>query len=66
MVRLSDITDPELRQRVTELLAERQGISPASIPTWYEMDDGDYSELLIELHRPPAGDELDAPRDWRE
>lgn len=49
MVRIYHIDDPELREKVRAKLAEWRGSTPAQIPDWFELDDGDYSELLIEL-----------------
>ena len=50
MVRIHHITDPFLREKVLAKLAEWRGTTPAQIPEWFELDDGDYSELLIEIH----------------
>ena len=49
MVRIQHIADPDLREQVRAKLAEWRGSTPAQIPDWFELDDGDYSELLIEL-----------------
>ncbi len=56
MVRLREILDPELRERVRNALAERRGCSAASIPDWFELDDHDYVDLLNDL-RDGCGDE---------
>ncbi|MGC4032298.1 MAG: hypothetical protein QM754_11315 [Tepidisphaeraceae bacterium] len=49
MVRIYHIADPLLREKVLAKLAEWRGSTPAQIPEWFELDDGDYSELLIEI-----------------
>lgn len=55
MVRIHHIADPELREKVRAKLAEWRGSTPAQIPDWFELDDGDYSELLIELKADESG-----------
>jgi hypothetical protein len=52
MVRIRHILDPDLKQRVLEALAERRGMSVASIPEWFELDDADYVDLLNDLKEP--------------
>jgi hypothetical protein len=52
MVRIREILDPDLRQRIVALLAEQRG---CSIPDWYELDDADYVDLLQQINAP--GDE---------
>jgi hypothetical protein len=49
MIRIREILDPDLRQRILEKLAERRGCSVASIPDWFELDDADYVDLLNDL-----------------
>jgi hypothetical protein len=61
MVRIREITDPELRQRILEKLAERRGCSAAAIPDWFELDDADYVDLLNDL-KEDEQDDLDDPR----
>ncbi len=65
MIRLREIIDPELRERVRAKLAEWRGGSPAAIPDWFEMDDADYVDLLNELKEDehPANPRDDDPRD---
>jgi len=60
MIRLRDITDPDLREKITRLLAEQRGCSAASLPDWFELDNADYSELLLELN--PRVEDEDDPR----
>ena len=62
MIRIREIVDPELKQRVVAALAERRGCSVAAIPEWYELDDLDYVDLLNDL----KGDEGDGAEDPRE
>ena len=56
MVRIYHIDDPALRDKVLAKLAEWRGTTPAAIPEWFELDDADYSELLIELHADERGE----------
>jgi hypothetical protein len=49
MVRIREIADPELRQRVLAALAERRGCAVAAIPEWFELDDLDFVDLLNDL-----------------
>lgn len=49
MIRIREILDPELRQKIVERLAERRGTTAASIPDWFELDDADYVDLLQDL-----------------
>jgi hypothetical protein len=49
MIRIREIVDPELKQKVVAALAERRGCSVAAIPEWYELDDLDYVDLLNDL-----------------
>lgn len=61
MVRLREILDPELRERIRAKLAENRGCSVATIPDWFELDDADLADLLQDLRE---GDEepADDPR----
>jgi hypothetical protein len=49
MIRIREIIDPDLKRRIIEKLAERRGMSPTTVPEWYELDDADYVDLLNEL-----------------
>ena len=62
MVRIREILDPDLRQRVLGALAERRGCSVAAIPDWFELDDADYVDLLNDL-KESATDGFDADAD---
>lgn len=63
MVRIREIQDPELRQRVLAALAERRGCSVAAIPAWFELDDLDFVDLLNDLQdQGREGEPDDDPR----
>ncbi len=60
MIRIREIDDPELRERIRGALAERRGMASAAIPDWYELDDHDFVDLLNDLRdaeNPVADDE---------
>ena len=58
MIRIREITDPDLKAKIIAALAERRGMSPASIPEWFELDDADFVDLLNDL-RPMTEREYD-------
>jgi len=58
MIRIREITDPDLRQRIVAALAARRGCSVATIPDWFELDDADFVDLLNDL-KPDADIEPD-------
>ena len=62
MIRIREIRDPELKQKIILALADRRGMSPASIPEWFELDDADYVDLLNDLS-PPTQEDYDDPRE---
>jgi hypothetical protein len=63
MVRIREILDPDLRQRIVAALAERRGCSVAAIPDWYELDDADYVDLIQQITAgPEEQEELKDPR----
>lgn len=49
MIRIREIVDPELRERIVGALADRRGVAASAIPTWFELDDLDYVDLLNDL-----------------
>jgi hypothetical protein len=49
MIRIREILDPDLRRQIVEKLAEQRGTSVAAIPDWFELDDADYVDLLVDL-----------------
>ena len=49
MIRLREISDPELREKVRAALAKRRGMTVGAIPDWWELDDMDYVDLLNEI-----------------
>lgn len=52
MIRIREIVDPELRERVLDALAQRRGCTAAAIPAWFELDDLDFVDLLNDLQTP--------------
>ena len=62
MIRIREIRDPNLRQRIVEKLAERRGSSAASIPDWFELDDADFVDLLNDLKEESDLEPPDDPR----
>ncbi|MFN4242304.1 MAG: hypothetical protein ACK4PI_03600 [Tepidisphaerales bacterium] len=68
MMRVSDITDPELKRKVCEVLAEWRGFTVSGVPEWYELDDADYVEVLNEVRRREMGlrEDEEPPDDPRE
>lgn len=59
MIRIREITDPDLRRRIVEALAERRGMSPGAVPDWFELDDLDFVDLLNDLRDAEEGREED-------
>jgi hypothetical protein len=49
MIRIREITDPDLKNKILAALAERRGMSVSAIPDWFELDDADYVDLLNDL-----------------
>jgi hypothetical protein len=62
MVRIREITDPELRRKIVEALAQRRGCSVAAIPDWFELDDLDLVDLLNDLKDETEPEDVDDPR----
>lgn len=62
MIRIREITDPDLRARIVAALAERRGMSPAAIPNWFELDDADFVDLLNDLQYPSEDNQRPDPR----
>lgn len=55
VIRIREIADPELRERIRAALADRRGASVAGIPDWFELDDADYVDLLNDLRDAEEG-----------
>jgi hypothetical protein len=55
MIRLLHIDDLKLRERVRQKIADARGMLPSEIADWWEMDDADFSEILIELRAEDDG-----------
>lgn len=49
MIRLREIDDEVLRERVRAKIAEQRDMPAAAVPDWFELDDADLSEILIEM-----------------
>jgi hypothetical protein len=49
MIRILHIDDEQLRERVRAKVAASRDMDAAHIPDWFEMDDADFSAILIEL-----------------
>jgi hypothetical protein len=62
MIRIREISDPELRRRIVEALAERRGCAAAAIPDWFELDDADMVDLLDDLKGEDQSQEARDPR----
>ena len=62
MIRIREIPDPELRQKILAALAERRGCSVAAIPDWFELDDLDLVDLLNDLKESEGAEDPDDPR----
>ena len=62
MVRIREIDDPELRERIRAALAGRRGCSAAAIPDWFELDDADFVDLLNDLNGQDQQNWDDEPR----
>jgi hypothetical protein len=63
MIRIREILDPDLKQKILAALAAARGCSVAAIPEWFELDDADFVDLLNDLRgnnddleRDPSGD----------
>ncbi len=63
MVRIREILDPDLRQRIVAALAARRGCTSAAIPDWFELDDADFVDLLNDLRE---NEDLEQPYEPRE
>ena len=61
VIRIREILDPELRQRIQVALAQRRACAAAAIPDWFELDDADFVDLLNDL-QPANRSDLDDPR----
>ena len=64
MIRIREISDPDLRERIRAALAERRGMSIAMIPDWFELDDADFVDLLNDIRAAETHEDLerDDPR----
>ena len=64
MIRIREISDPDLRERIRAALAQRREMSPAAIPDWFELDDADFVDLLNDIRAAENHDDIerDDPR----
>lgn len=62
MIRIREILDPELREKIRAALAERRECSAAAIPDWFELDDLDFVDLLNDLKDAESPENDDDPR----
>ena len=64
MIRIREISDPDLRERIRAALAERRGMSVAAVPDWFELDDADFVDLLNDIRAAESGEDIerDDPR----
>ena len=62
MIRIREITDPDLRRQIVELLSEQRGIPAGAFPEWFELDDADFVDLLNELKLRDHPEPDDDPR----
>lgn len=63
MIRIREITDPDLKQKIITALADRRGMSPAAIPEWFELDDADFVDLLNDLKSAELDEDARDPRE---
>jgi hypothetical protein len=63
MIRIREILDPDLRERIRVKLAENRGASAAAIPDWFELDDADFVDLLNDLKEEESAESPED--DWR-
>jgi hypothetical protein len=63
MIRIREILDPEIREKIRAVLAERRGMPATAIPDWFELDDLDMVDLLNDLKEKENPFERDDPRD---
>lgn len=47
MIRIREISDPDLKARVVAKLGELRGL--LVVPEWFELDDADFVDVLNEL-----------------
>ncbi len=62
MIRIREILDPELREKITAALAARRGMAAAAVPDWFELDDADFVDLLNDLRDDADQEPWDDPR----
>jgi len=63
VIRIREILDPDLRERIRAALAERRGLAVGAVPDWFELDDMDFVDLLNDLRDAGGGADPDATPD---
>jgi hypothetical protein len=66
MIRIREISDPELREQIRGALAARRGMPAGAIPDWYELDDLDFVDLLNDLKYGDSSDDREDADDHRD
>ena len=56
MIRISHISNPELKHQVLAALAERRGMAVGAIPEWFELDEADFVDLLNDIRDQSSAD----------
>lgn len=64
MIRVREILDPALKDKVIAKLAEWRGLTSATVPEWFEMDDADFVDILQAIREDETGGEYERD-DWR-
>jgi len=49
MIRLREIDDLELREQVRSMIASDRDMPASAIADWWELDDADFSDILIAI-----------------
>ena len=62
MIRIREISDPELRAKIVAALPDRRGMSIAALPDWFDLDDADYVDLLNDIREGEQPSLDDDPR----
>jgi len=63
MIRIREISDPDLKARVVAKLGELRGLPV--VPEWFELDDADFVDVLNELRDEEDAGAPDRADDYR-
>jgi len=55
MVRIREILDLELKAAVIAKIEAWRGMPAGSVPEWFELDDADFSDILIAIREDEQG-----------